>query len=223
MRLVDGGMTVSFVVALFFWLRGFWRRSVGDMVAGAVLVVGATCAYAWFVAYCSLPYLPAAAILVFALTSLATLLNKTQERERRGTIVAVAAVLAVLSMVLFVGERKWESASNSLLVIEPYKTAGTWAFDEPRLGLNREPFVAGIPQLIDHLVKDIPDADRGFRLTFSAHPFPSHDTKIVWRREEAGGNWYYSEQYQSEGWLCPSLFKYFRRAPKEIYIKAEAK
>jgi hypothetical protein len=24
-----------------------------------------------------------------------------------------------------------------------------------------------------------------------------------------------------EGWLCPALFKYFEKAPKEIYIKAE--
>jgi len=25
-----------------------------------------------------------------------------------------------------------------------------------------------------------------------------------------------------EGWLCPALFKYFEKAPKEIYVKAEA-
>mgnify|MGYP001584042897 CR=1 FL=1 len=33
----------------------------------------------------------------------------------------------------------------------------------------------------------------------------------------------YAEQYKSEGWLCPSLFKYFKRAPREIYVKAEGK
>ena len=223
MRIVDGGVVAPFAVSLFFWLRGLWKRSVGDMIAGAVLFVGATCAYVWFIVYCSFSYLPAGAMLVFAVTSLAPLLRKPTEQRSRATAVAMAGVLAVVSMILLMGERKWESSSNSLLVIEPYKTAGTWVFDEPRLGLNREPFVAGIPQLIDHLVKDIPDADKGFRLIFSAQPFPAYDTKIVWRREEAGGNWYYSEEYHADGWLCPALFKYFRRAPKEIYVKAEAK
>lgn len=223
MRIVDGGMTVSFAVALFFWLRGLWKRSVGDLIAGAVLFVVATCGYFQFVPYSSLSYLPAAAMLVFALASLAALFKKPEEHRRGGMIVAVSAILAILSVALFMGERKWESTSNSLLVIEPYKTAGTWVFDDPRLGLNKEPFVAGIPELIDHLVSDIPNADKGFRLIFSAHPFPAYDTKIVWRREGSGGNWYYSEQYKAEGWLCPALFKYFRRAPREIYVKAEAK
>ena len=31
-----------------------------------------------------------------------------------------------------------------------------------------EPFVAGIPQMLDRLTKDLPDADKGFRLLFSA-------------------------------------------------------
>ena len=32
-----------------------------------------------------------------------------------------------------------------------------------------------------------------------------------------------SEQYQKEGWLCPGLFKYYKQAPKDIYVKAEKK
>jgi hypothetical protein len=114
-------------------------------------------------------------------------------------------------------------AENRVLVIYPYRYQGTWVFDDPGVGLIREPFVAGIPEMIDRLVKDIPDAGKGFRLLFSDAPFPGYSIKVVWQREEAGGNWYYCEQYDSEGWLCPALFEYFKDAPKEIYAKAEKK
>ena len=33
--------------------------------------------------------------------------------------------------------------ANSLMVISPYYDNGTWVFDDPRVGLVREPFVAG--------------------------------------------------------------------------------
>jgi hypothetical protein len=39
-------------------------------------------------------------------------------------------------------------------------------FDDPAVGLKAEPFVSGIPEMIDALVQDIPQADRGFRLLF---------------------------------------------------------
>lgn len=113
--------------------------------------------------------------------------------------------------------------ANSLMVISPYRHAGTWVFDDPSVGLRQEPFVAGVPQMIDEMVKDIPNADKGFRLIFSTQPFPGHTEKLVWRRGDRAGNWYYSERHQQEGWLCPGLFKYFREAPKEIYAKAEKK
>ncbi|MCK5676729.1 MAG: hypothetical protein KAH99_06910, partial [Verrucomicrobia bacterium] len=45
-----------------------------------------------------------------------------------------------------------ESTSNSLLVIAPYRHANTWVFDDSSRGLLQEPFVAGIPELIDKLV-----------------------------------------------------------------------
>jgi Family of unknown function (DUF6717) len=112
---------------------------------------------------------------------------------------------------------------NSIGLIFPYRAEGTWVFDDERVGLVREPFVSGIPELIDRLVKDIPNAEKGFKLFFSSAPFPGYTVKLDWRREEYGGNWYYSEQFGAEGWLCPALFKYFPSAPKEIYAKAESK
>lgn len=112
--------------------------------------------------------------------------------------------------------------SNIIRVIVPYRHAGTWVFDDERVGLVQEPFVCGIPQMIDDLVDGLPGADRGFRLLFSERPFPGQTVKLTWRREEDGGNWYWSERHQAEGWLCPALLKYFDQAPREIYAKAEA-
>ena len=110
---------------------------------------------------------------------------------------------------------------NALGVIAPYKWEGMWVFDDPAVGLSREPFVSGIDTMIDLLVAEIPNAEKGFRLIFSERPFPGYTVKLEWRREEYGGNWYWAEQYKMEGWLCPALFKYFERAPAELYGRAE--
>ena len=110
---------------------------------------------------------------------------------------------------------------NSLLVIAPYKHHGMWVFDDPSTGLSKEPFIAGIDKMIDQMVAEIPNADRGFRAIFSAQPFPGHAVKLTWVRAESGGNWYYSDRFKMEGWLCPALYKYFPTAPREIYVKPE--
>ena len=114
---------------------------------------------------------------------------------------------------------------NQIMAIAPYwlKEAGTWVFDDPGAELHQEPFVSGVPEMIDFLVKDIPNARSGFRLLFSAAPFPGYQKRLAWRREEMGGNWYASDDPPLEGWLCPGLFRYFDKAPAELYVKAEAK
>ena len=106
-------------------------------------------------------------------------------------------------------------------VLMPYRHQGSWVFDDPDVGLNKEPFVCGIDDMIDRLVAGVPTAEQGFRLVFSPRPFPGYAAKLEWRREEHGGNWYFSPTYGIEGWLCPALFKYFDRAPAEFYAKAE--
>jgi hypothetical protein len=112
--------------------------------------------------------------------------------------------------------------ANQIQVIAPYWHAGTWTFDDPEVGLTREPFVMGVPEMIDDLVRDIPNAQRGFRLLFSASPFPGFQRRLEWIREEMEGNWYRAEEPLMKGWLCPALFKYFDQAPKELYVRAEA-
>jgi hypothetical protein len=113
---------------------------------------------------------------------------------------------------------------NAIMVIAPYRYQGTWVFDDAATGLVREPFVAGVPEMIDHLVADIPNAASGFRMLFSARPFPGHQKKLVWTRADEGGdgNYYRLDDPPMEGWLCPALLKYFAQAPPELYVKAEA-
>lgn len=113
------------------------------------------------------------------------------------------------------------ATSNSIFVIFPYRHHGTWVFDDATAGLVREPFVSGVPEMIDTLVENIPAAAAGFRLLFSAAPFPGFQVKVDLVREEHGGNWYRWPEAGREGWLCPALFKYFDRAPDAIYCRAE--
>lgn len=110
---------------------------------------------------------------------------------------------------------------NSILVIAPYRYNGTWVFDDERAGLVREPFVGGVPEMIDVLVADIPNAAEGFRLTFSSRPFPDYEMKLTWVRGDMGGNYYRLDDPPMEGWICPALFKYYDRAPPELYVKVD--
>src|SRR6266446_6572479 len=71
---------------------------------------------------------------------------------------------------------------NAINVIAPYKVHGMWVFDDPRVGLVQEPFVAGADTMIDRVVADIPDAERGFTLIFSTTPFPGHQYRLDWKR-----------------------------------------
>ncbi|NEO88034.1 MAG: hypothetical protein F6J87_27825 [Spirulina sp. SIO3F2] len=115
---------------------------------------------------------------------------------------------------------------NSLIVIYPYQLKDAWedawVFDDEQAGLAQEPFVSGADKIIGQWVKDMPTARFGFKLIFSARPFPGYQHQLDWRREEYDGNWYYSAALDMEGWLCPALFKYFETAPASIYAQCQA-
>ena len=111
---------------------------------------------------------------------------------------------------------------NAINIIAPYKYYGSWVFDDERVGLVKEPFVAGADIMMEALVANIPDAAKGFILLFSSTPFPGHTDKLDWKRTDPdGGNWYRWEAYKLEGWLCPALLKYFEKPPKQIYVQAK--
>jgi len=112
---------------------------------------------------------------------------------------------------------------NAIIAIHPYKYEGLWVFDDEQVGLRQEPFVSGADTIIETMVQEIPDADSGFTILFSAAPFPGYQAEFEWRRQELSGNWYYSSELDAEGWLCPALFKYFESAPQTIYAQFKRK
>ena len=111
---------------------------------------------------------------------------------------------------------------NSINIIKPYKYLDRWVFDDEKVELLQEPFVSGADTLIDKATKSIPNAENEFILIFSKDYFPDTDLCLEWQRSDNAGNWYYSKEFDTEGWLCPALFKYFTDAPKNLYIKVKA-
>jgi hypothetical protein len=77
---------------------------------------------------------------------------------------------------------------NAITAIKPYKWQGLWVFDDNRVDLVKEPFVAGADTWIDKAValRGIEGADQGFLLLFSATPFPGFDLASGDRFHDAG-------------------------------------
>jgi uncharacterized protein DUF6717 len=112
---------------------------------------------------------------------------------------------------------------NAINMIAPYKHAGLWVFDDERVGLNREPFVAGADLMIDYVTAEIPEAESGFVMLFSGTPFPGHQYQLDWLGAETGGDVYHLPQFGLDGWLCPALLKYFDKAPQQIFVQIRPK
>ena len=109
--------------------------------------------------------------------------------------------------------------SNSIFVIKPYKWNGLWVFDDPDVGLSREPFVAGVPAMIERATADLPHAERGFLAVFSAGYFPDATIVLERVRADGGGNVYRWAETGQEGWLCPARLRYFDQAPERLHIQ----
>ena len=138
-------------------------------------------------------------------------------------VILVLLVGVVSSLAIWKTSGLASPSSNAIMIIAPYRYNGTWVFDDAAVGLTREPFVAGVPEMIDALVKDLPDSSNGFRLLFSANPFPNYQKKLTWVRGDSLGNYYRLDDPPMEGWICPAMFRYYKAPPKALYIKAEAK
>ncbi|MGB6997739.1 MAG: hypothetical protein WBD96_09310 [Pseudolabrys sp.] len=57
--------------------------------------------------------------------------------------------------------------------------------------------------MIDRVVADILGAEHGFIMLFSTTPFPGHQYRLDWRREESGGNIYYAAGIVRGAVACP--------------------
>lgn len=110
--------------------------------------------------------------------------------------------------------------SNQIRVIHPYWHEGALVFDDPTVGLSKEPFVAGADEALRLLAAQVSEScSERFTLLFSAEPFPGYQTVARKVRPEHGGNWYEIEGTGQEGWLCPALFRYFTVAPERLYVE----
>ncbi|HEY2585490.1 MAG TPA: DUF6717 family protein [Tepidisphaeraceae bacterium] len=143
-------------------------------------------------------------------------------RPGKGTGVRVQ-VAGGINVALLSDDESLDRSTNAIRVISPYWYNGTWVFDDSRTGLQREPFVAGAPEVIDYLARTIPEARAGIRLTFSAEPFPGYQETLIWVRAESGGNLYKLASRPMEGWLCPAMFRYFDKTPKELFVRVDPK
>lgn len=101
-----------------------------------------------------------------------------------------------------------------------------WCFDDPSRGIENEPFVEGIDEIISLMTINLPDPGRGFDLLVSEKPFPGHTDRLRHMFSRAGGEVYLWDRSISSsagflGWLCPVFNRYFPQPPKYIYVKAE--
>jgi hypothetical protein len=120
------------------------------------------------------------------------------------------------------GEPEEVDVANSIFVIKPYKWEGLWVFDDPNVGLIREPFVGGADLMIDVATGHLPNADKGFLAVFSAGYFPDAQIVLEWVRGEGGGSVYRWKEKRMEGWLCPALERYFPKPPDQLFIQVKA-
>lgn len=106
--------------------------------------------------------------------------------------------------------------NNSIFTIFPYKFVGAWVFDDDRVGLVREAFVAGADTLLDRLTGGRDKCS----IVFSDKEFPGFDVKLD--RKDLFPEWgtdYFCEQLAHDVWLCPALNLYYPESPRTIYLK----
>jgi hypothetical protein len=112
---------------------------------------------------------------------------------------------------------------NSRFSITPYKFQGFWLFDDPSVGIQREPLTGGADHFLDFLTEGIPNATRGCRLEFSNESFPGHTAHFTRSRPQYGGYSYSWAERGLEGWFGPAFLKHFESVPADLYVKVSAK
>ncbi len=50
---------------------------------------------------------------------------------------------------------------NAIITIFPFKNHDQWVFDDPAVGLDKEPFVSGADDIIDVMVAGLPNPESG--------------------------------------------------------------
>ena len=119
--------------------------------------------------------------------------------------------------------------ANSMHCIQIYRYQGTWAFTDVNRELIDEPFVSGIPQFIDFIIRQTEnDPTQGeYRVTFSKNQFPTATYELRFVRDDMNGAWYDCrpvddttyDKVGGEGWLCPATLAFFEDFPRSIFVE----
>jgi len=111
--------------------------------------------------------------------------------------------------------------ANAMLCIEIFKFNGTWCFTDEKRELLNEPFVLGVPEIIDAVLKqqELYVKDKNYRILFADQEFPLHHGMLEKTQYDSGGFWY--KWGDMKGWLCPATLAFFKEFPKEIYFRLE--
>ncbi len=110
-----------------------------------------------------------------------------------------------------------------------HKKDKCWVFDIPFAGIIDEPFVDGMPELIEHHLKRVKGKlehakKYGVCVLFTEAKLKPAEfadgiyAKLARREEDNGGCWYWDAQAKKHGWLCPNLYQYFTSPPKQIHF-----
>tara|TARA_R110002020_G_scaffold84466_1_gene209204 strand:- start:427 stop:882 length:456 start_codon:yes stop_codon:yes gene_type:complete len=116
---------------------------------------------------------------------------------------------------------------NSIYTMRVYRHESAWVFDNPAVGLLKEPFVAGADEIFDEIahVRAVDPSRARIDILFSDAQFPGWQILAEHLGPSMGGDDYQviSSEFETldthEFWLCPALLKYFADAPDKIFMK----
>ena len=116
---------------------------------------------------------------------------------------------------------------NSIYTMRVYRHESAWVFDNPSVGLIKEPFVAGADEIFDEIahLRAVDPSRARIDILFSDGQFPGWQILAEHLGPSMGGDDYniISSEYETlddhDFWLCPALLKYFYEAPSKIFMK----
>jgi|19_taG_2_1085344.scaffolds.fasta_scaffold108443_1 hypothetical protein len=112
--------------------------------------------------------------------------------------------------------------NNSVSTISPYKKVGMWMYDDDKLNIKEELFIAGADIFLDIVSK----GENSCKIIFSDLPFPDYDYSLI-RESKIGGGYNYNVFYKEDteklitAWLCDVTTRYFNgKHPEALFVKA---
>lgn len=113
---------------------------------------------------------------------------------------------------------------NAIFTLTFYRHQGQWVFDDERRDIFVEPLVCGADDVFDVISGRCDDESiNRCTVNFSSSPIPGFALHATYLGPEFDGSRYSTADMTPdtpfEFWLCPALFAYFDRAPKNLYVQ----